>query len=181
MVKKNEQLLIIYLTLFFLITIICISLFVKKNKQKQNIESKNNIPTSVQEERFISNTNKISIIRISPYFYQELDGGIIIKKEQGEILIGKSNLDFPFLDDYLKDLDKKYKIKDKNIFKVNNLNAVKVVFANPNRQGYLETTFYIVKDNILFSIEGSNEQVYEDMEKIVHSFKYLPEPSPTIK
>lgn len=128
-----------------------------KTFQSKNLKFSIQIPTDFQtEEKFtrvtLSNTNR------------------------DEIFINRIATDFSNLEDHLNDLNKKNKVEviEQKSIAINKYQALVRLIKYPGGPSQGERVYNIFVDNWVYSISTTFESLYDDLDQIARSFRYIP-------
>ena len=127
--------------------------------------------------RYESSNLNSSIQIPSSFEVKEQVNRVILTREKKQIIVEKIYTNFDNIDGYLSDISEKngLLILDKKTDSVNNLGRVKVKVRYPSDPSKAEVwyLFYPLKGTI-YTISTDSEALYDELDQIAQSFRYIP-------
>lgn len=127
-------------------------------------------PVLKQTKTFQSKNLKFSIVVPANFQVEEKFTRVTITAPDGLIYITRSGTNFSNLDDYLYDLENKnhFNLKNRQKFSRDSLTIISG-FKDKEKE------YFIFVDNWVYLLSTSSESLFDDLDQIAQSFKYIPE------
>lgn len=145
-------------------------------KPQQTLQIQTPTPTSQPLKTFKSNSVMKFSIRIPEDFsIEEKFTRVKLNKNEEDIYIEKVGTNFSNVEDYLADLHKsnKTQILSQETKKIGSYIAILETIKSPNKNA-IEKVYSIYVDNFIYTFSTSSESLYDDLDQIAQSFRYIP-------
>lgn len=131
---------------------------------------------SEQTKTYQSKKLKISIQISTVWTVSEKISFIDLNSDKGKINISRIATNFDNANSYLKDFDSRRTIQisqseENKISGYDSVNRIEIFNTGPIKQ---QKVYYIYINNWVYSLSTSQESLYNDLDKIAQSFRYLP-------
>ncbi|MEN9407099.1 MAG: hypothetical protein RLZZ455_315 [Candidatus Parcubacteria bacterium] len=125
----------------------------------------------IESESFIFSQLNFSIDVPSDYVIEEKYSLVILKSNVGEIAISNNGTNFETIDQYLNDLGVKnhFSLTDKEDLVINSYPAAKLIIGK--RVDY----FIYATEWTVYTLSTDSEALYDDLDQIARSFRYIPQ------
>jgi hypothetical protein len=132
--------------------------------------------TPDQTKTYHSKTLKISFSYPSDFQVEEKFTTISLKNNAGVVLISRNGTNFSNIESYLKDSDSKVNLKvdQENKFTAGDLDHVTRIEQFTSGSINKHKIDFIYKDYNIYSISTSSEELYDELDQIAQSFRYIP-------
>jgi len=149
-------------------------LFFYNSKPKNSLSVKESISTTTpvlnRDETYSSNHLGIQLTIPAEFTIKNTGISLVLSKDKNTIVIGRSGSFFDNLDMHIDSLIKK-----------NHLTLSQIDYdpiqSYESIAGYInaEKIYFIYVDSLVFSFSTSSPELYDDLDQIVQSFKYIPD------
>ena len=138
------------------------------SKQNTNFKTKESFKT------YSSQSMGINIDVNQKFTINDQSSRILLSNTDGEVIISRAGTQFNDLDSYLKDFDLKNhtQILSEEDLKIDSLHTKK---RKVSIDGNLNESYYkIFTGTRVYTLSTSSEALYDDLDQIAKSFKYIP-------
>ncbi len=168
MKKQKPQKNVTFLGIVILILLLsAVAWFVSSPKK----EPESTVTKSSEVEHFTSENLEISFDAKTPVLMKDLWTNVILDYDGKEIVIGRSGHNYEGLDEYLERLIElnHLNVKARRDAVIDNSPAV-ILFTDS--LGADHPTYYVIKDDWVFSMFTVHPELFDDLDMIVNTFKY---------
>lgn len=165
------------LPVIIVVLIVAAGYFVANQKTIPLGKSPSPSPMSQELKTFKSKIMKFTISVPSSFQVREEATFVDLEDKGAKINIGKNSTNSNDVNDYVKDFDEKrigLEVEDQEALKIATLDVIKRIekfIAGPIRE---QKIYYIYTENKVYSISTTAESLYDDLDQIAQSFRYIP-------
>ncbi len=125
--------------------------------------------TQKQIKTYQSKNLKFSVNFSGDFQIEERFNSVFLNSDNKMIIIERIGTNFSTIDEYLEDLGSKNKfmLKNKQKKQVNGAEAIMVYIGD-------EKNYFIYVSDSVYSFSTSDKSLYDDLDQIAQSFKYIP-------
>lgn len=147
--------------------------------QKKTLPTQSPSPSPPSQElrTFQSKNLKFSIQTPTDFETEEKFTRVTLSSTNNdEILVNRIATDFSNLEDHLNDLNKKNKVEviEQKPIAINKYQALVRLIKYPGGPSQGERIYNILVDNWVYSISTSSKSLYDELDQIAQSFRYIP-------
>ena len=168
--KQKGKILII----LFVVAILILGIAFYKSKSINPVPTPQPTNTAEQTKTFQSKNLKFNIDLPSKFEIQEKFTSLLLKSDNGEIVVSRVATNFDNLDSYIKDLSQKNKIEimDNESKIINGLSSIVGRIKNVSTQELKDKIYFIYSEGWIYSLSTSSQSLYSDLDQIAKSFRY---------
>ena len=127
-----------------------------------------------QSKTYSSKILKFEVEVPAGFKVENKDTTINLIDSRGEISIGRIATNYEDVEGYVMDLETKNRIKVEDKIKTN-MNSYSILKGTISNNGDIEKNYFIYPDKwFVYTVSTSSPELYEDLDKVAQSFKYLP-------
>lgn len=167
----------LFLPIIIVIFIAAVGYFATNQKTIPFGKSPSPSPTSQELKTFQSKFMKFSVDVPSGFRIKEELTFVDLEKNNAKINISKNSTNENNVYGYVKDFDKKrsgLSVEEEESVKVANLDSLKRIEKFSKGPITQQKVYYIYAENKAYSVSTSDLALYDDLDQIAQSFRYIP-------